>query len=158
MNADFLPSLLAANKYRILDWDLPTILPGTLDWPSGPVIFIGLVVLSIVAGYLFANATRLRDYGWKVSLILGTVLVSTFIVLLGEFKLGVDLKGGVILVYEINELETEQLNRGQVGWTMGQLTTVISERLNPTGLNEIVVRPFGPKQVEIRKRSIRSRI
>jgi hypothetical protein len=27
---------------------------------------------------------------------------------------------------------------------MGQLTTVISERLNPTGLNEIVVRPFGP--------------
>ena len=44
--------------------------------------------------------------------ILSTILVSTFIVLFGEFKLGVDLKGGVILVYEVNELETAQLRRG----------------------------------------------
>ena len=32
--------------------------------------------------------------------------------LFGEYKLGVDLKGGVILVYEVNEIETEQLRRG----------------------------------------------
>src|SRR6187551_1817337 len=130
MNADLFPLLLAANRYRLLDWELPRILPGSLDWPSGPVIFFALIALSIAFGYFFASATRLRDYGWKIALITGTVLVSLFVVLFGEFKLGVDLKGGVILVYEINKKETDDLNRRTQGWTMGQLTTVISERLN----------------------------
>jgi SecD/SecF fusion protein len=60
-------------------------------------------------------------------------------------------KAGVILVYEVNELETKQLRRGtrENEWDMGQLLAVITRRLNPTGLKEIVVRPFGPKQVEI---------
>jgi SecD/SecF fusion protein len=149
MNASLLPVLVAANKYRLIDWDLPRLFPGTLDWHSGPVIVLLLIVGSLVAGAMFAKAIRLREYGWKVGLILASILVSTFIVLFGEFKLGVDLKGGVILVYEVNELETAQLHRGRQDWDMGQLIAVITRRLNPTGLKEIVVRPFGPKQVEI---------
>jgi SecD/SecF fusion protein len=147
MDASLLPVLLAANKYRIIDYDLPPI----FGMPSGPLIFLGLVVLSFALGILTANAARMRDYGWKIGLILSTLFVSLFVVLVGEFKLGVDLKGGVILVYEVNELETAQLRRGsrENEWNMGQLLGVITERLNPTGLKEIVVRPFGPKQVEI---------
>src|SRR5688572_26311035 len=121
MNADTFPMLLAANKYRLVDWELPRILPDSLNWPSGPFVLLALVAAAIAFGYLFANATRLRDYGWKIALISGTVLVSLFIVLFGDFKLGVDLKGGVILVYEIDKHETDQLNRRGQGWTMGQL-------------------------------------
>src|SRR5262245_43255695 len=142
MNPNLFPLLLAANKYRIIDRDLPQI----LGMPSGPLIVLALIVISLAAGILFANSVRMRDYGWKVGLILATILVSTFVVLFGEFKLGVDLKGGVILVYEVNELETKQLRRGtnENTWDMGQLLAVITRRLNPTGLKEIVVRPFGP--------------
>ena len=151
MNLSFLPLLLAANKYRIFNYDLPTILPGSLNLSAGPLIVLGLVILSAVIGVMLANAVRMRDYGWKVGLILATVLVSAFVVLFGEFKLGVDLKGGVILVYEVNELETKELRHGarEGEWGMDQLIAVITNRLNPTGLKEIVVRPFGPKQVEI---------
>lgn len=149
MNASLLPVFLAANKYRLIDWDLPRLFPGTLDWNSGPLIVLVLILGSLVAGALFAKAIRLREYGWKVGLILASILVATFIVLFGEFKLGVDLKGGVILVYEVDERETAQLHQGRQDWEMGQLIAVITRRLNPTGLKEIVVRPFGPKQVEI---------
>src|SRR4051812_48364406 len=150
MNPSFFPTLLAANRYRIVNYDLPQLPEGLMISTSG-LIVLALVILSIVMGVMFARAVRMRDYGWKVSLILSTILVSTFVVLFGEYKLGVDLKGGVILVYEVNELETAQLRRGarEVSWDMGQLIAVITRRLNPTGLKEIVVRPFGTKQVEI---------
>jgi hypothetical protein len=90
MNPSLFPILLAANKYRIVDFDLPPI----FGMPSGPLIVLALIVASLVIGVLFANAVRMRDYGWKIGLILSTVLVATFIILFGEFKLGVDLKGG----------------------------------------------------------------
>jgi SecD/SecF fusion protein len=151
MNPSLFPILLAANKYRIIDYDFPVLLPNSLKLSTAPLIVIGLIIASIVIGIMFANAVRMRDYGWRVALILSTILVSTFVVLFGEFKLGVDLKGGVILVYEINELETKELRRGsnENTWDMSQLLAVITKRLNPTGLKEIVVRPFGAKQVEI---------
>ena len=148
MNSSFVPVLLAANRYRIIDYDFPAFFR---DFSTIPLIVALLFVASIVLGVLIANWVRMRDYGWKLALILSTILVSTFVVLFGEYKLGVDLKGGVILVYEVNEIETAQLRRGAAEnqWSMGQLIAVISKRLNPTGLKEIVVRPFGPKQVEI---------
>src|SRR3954454_8268541 len=151
MNPSMLPLLFASNKYRLIDYDLPRILPESLQVSTGTLIVLALIAVSIAAGILFAKAVRMRDYGWKLSLILSTITVSTFIVLFGEYKLGVDLKGGVILVYEVNEIETAQLHRAgaENQWSMAQLIPVISKRLNPTGLKEIVVRPFGPKQVEI---------
>src|SRR3954467_15003994 len=151
MNPSLLPLLLAANKYRLINYDFPQILPDSLQISTSTLIVLALIAISITAGIMFAKAVRMRDYGWKVSLILSTILVSTFVVLFGDYKLGVDLKGGVILVYEVNELETAQLRRGarEVSWDMGQLIAVITRRLNPTGLKEIVVRPFGNKQVEI---------
>src|ERR1043166_2957620 len=99
MNLSFFPILLAANKYRILAYDFPVLFEGTKNAISTlPLIVVGLIVASIVLGVLLARWVRMRDYGWKIGLILSTILVSTFVVLFGEDKLGVDLKGGVILV------------------------------------------------------------
>lgn len=150
MNA-FFPLLAQTTKYRLLDFDFPPILPESLNWPSQPFFALGILILSFVIGSLFANSIRLKDYGWKIGLILAAFFLSLFVVLFGEYKLGVDLKGGVILVYEIDEKETAALNpQGRSDqWSMNELIRVISRRLNPDGLKEIVVRPFGPKQVEI---------
>src|SRR5262245_12777195 len=107
MNLAFLPLLLAANKYRLIDFDFPKLMQHSLDWPLEPLIVLAIIIASLVLGVMFANAVRMRDYGWKIGLILSTLLVSTFVVLFGEFKLGVDLKGGVILVYEVDEDATK---------------------------------------------------
>ena len=108
MNLSLLPILLASNKYRLIDIELPTI-PG-LGLPAGVVITLGLIALAIVIGVLFARAVRMADYGWKISLILATLFVSLFVTLFGEYKLGVDLKGGVILVYGVDKQATAALN------------------------------------------------
>src|SRR5205823_8289964 len=124
MNLNSIPLLLAANKYRLIDFDFPQVMPG---WPLEPLIVLALIIVSIVIGVMFANSVRMPTYGWKIGLILSTILVSAFVVAFGEFKLGVDLKGGVILVYEVNETETAALHRSEQGdtWTMSQLTAVI---------------------------------
>jgi SecD/SecF fusion protein len=148
MNFSNIPSLLAANSYRIIDYTFPSLISGV---STGFLICLGLIAASFALGILVANAYRQRDYGWKLGLILSTVLVSTFVILFGDFKLGVDLKGGVILVYGIDEIETKQLQSGaaDANWNMGQLIAVLTKRLNPTGLKEIVIRPFGNKEIEI---------
>src|SRR5207253_2481311 len=119
MNLSVIPILLAANKYRILNYDFPPLISGV---STGLLICLALIVASVAFGIMLANSMRMRDYGWKIGLILSTVTVATFIMLVGEFKLGVDLKGGVILVYEVNEIETKQIRRGVGGdtWDMGQ--------------------------------------
>jgi SecD/SecF fusion protein len=122
---------------------------------EGALLTLGILVAPFVLGYLLANALKLPDYGWKLGLILFTIIASAAqIGLRWPPALGVDLKGGVILVYEIDEEQTV----GQVQATgapdagkvnMSELATAIGSRLNPTGLKETVVRPYGEKQIEI---------
>ena len=145
--------LLAANEYRLLNYQFPVLFEGEdgLNIPSQWLFALGIIAAAIAIGVLFANSMRLKDYGWKISLILVTLGLSLFLVLFGEYKLGVDLKGGSILVYEIDKKETASLHpEGRSDdWSMNSLVQVIRDRINPDGLKEIVVRPFGPAQIEV---------
>ena len=70
-----------------------------------------------------------------------------------EIKRGVDLSGGVILIYEIDE----ELSRESAGGAdkagekvnIDALVEALARRINPGGVKEIVIRPYGDKQVEI---------
>ncbi len=143
-------SLLAADN-RVIKLDLPSFGTQSVQIPGMFLLVLGLIVVSFLIGYWFANTIRMKDYGWKVGLILATFTSALAICLLGQYKLGVDLQGGVILVYEVDEEETKQLVAKETGidWDMNRLVQVLRDRLNETGLKEIIVRPFGPKQVEI---------
>lgn len=117
------------------------------------VIYIPIVLFaaSFVLGVLLGKWLRLKEMGWKFGLILGSCLAASAIIALGQFKLGVDLQGGVILVYE---LDVEQSNRllppdKQNQWDMNAVAQILKKRLNPDGLKELVIRVSGPKQIEI---------
>lgn len=118
-----------------------------------PVIYVPIVafIASFISGVLLGKWLRLKEMGWRFGLILGSCLAAAAIILFGEFKLGVDLQGGVILVYEVDEEQTARLTPPgeENAWNIGAVVEVLKRRLNPDGLKEIIIRPFGAKQIEI---------
>ena len=74
------------------------------------VIVIG-IALPFAIGRMVASRIRMADYGWRIGLILMTLILSFEIMgrvwdpATGRFRipLGVDLQGGVILIYEVEE-------------------------------------------------------
>ena len=118
------------------------------------VIFVIVLVagLTVSLGNLLARSLRMADYGWKIGLILLTVVLGLFVAtpkpealkrkLPGwPPKLGIDLSGGVILVYEVSDDEKNV--------PMTELVAALKRRINPSGVKEIVVRQYGDRQVEI---------
>ena len=92
-----------------------------------------------------------------------------FAVQTDKYKLGIDLAGGTILVYEINLERTKQLNDARKGSAdeaaarqqdqnaaeglssedMLKLATQIKRRIDPADLKNVTVRPLGTTRVEI---------
>ena len=101
----------------------------------------------------------------KSSLIVAVIGIAALILVTSwPPKQGIDLKGGVILIYEVDENLTRQSARrrqaaagdeaaneeAEVGEVdMPGLIQALSRRINPGGVQEIVVRAYGDKQVEI---------
>ncbi len=86
------------------------------------------------------------DYGWKIGLILWTLFSS--VVILAMYwppKLGIDLSGGMILVYEVDQTQ----KKPGVTVDMDKLIGAVSRRINPVGIKEIAIRKYGMEQVQI---------
>jgi SecD/SecF fusion protein len=105
-------------------------------------VFIG----SFVVGNYLARKFRMPDYGWKIGISLFALLASAAIAYTGwPPKLGVDLSGGVILVYEV---DTSNQPANQTV-DMDKLIGAITNRVNPGGQKEVTIRTYGPNQVEV---------
>ena len=128
-------------------------------------IFAGIMIVAYLAGNYVTKTLRMPETGWKVSLIVAVIGLAVWILVTNwPPKQGIDLKGGVILIYEVDDELTRQTARrrqtaqgdqpaaadeelGKVD--MPGLVQALSRRINPGGVQEIVVRPYGDKQVEI---------
>ena len=121
------------------------------QWYNELWIVAAAIVLPIVLGSYLAKAIRMPDYGWKLALIFSSICCAAAVVVLGLAsgtapKLGIDLNGGVILIYEIagdpTQSEAEQV-------TAADVVGPLRQRINPAGVSEIIVRPYGDRQIEI---------
>jgi SecD/SecF fusion protein len=94
------------------------------------------------------------------------LVAGVFAVQTDKYKLGIDLAGGTILVYEINLERTKQLNDARRGSNeqqtpqqqtteglssedMQKLAAQIKRRIDPADLKNVTVRPLGNTRVEI---------
>ncbi|MFO0904857.1 MAG: protein translocase subunit SecD [Pirellulales bacterium] len=122
-------------------------------------ILLGVFALPLYLGHLVASSLRMKDYGLRIGTIFMSI-VATAVVLYAGWppKLGIDLKGGVILVYEVDLQGRSTVQATGAGpedpqasrsIDMGSLIATLARRINPSGTKEIVVRPFGERQVEI---------
>jgi SecD/SecF fusion protein len=101
------------------------------------------------------------SFTWKIALCAGLVAVSALVVGVatwqyvtrgGGFKLGVDLVGGTILVYEVDQdkfsdarAKQEFENRA----SSQQLATSLKHRIDPADLYNVTIRQVGTWRVEI---------
>jgi SecD/SecF fusion protein len=70
----------------------------------GVLIALAVVILPFLAGHWIAKNMRMIDYGWRIGLILFALTAGIVICITGwPPKRGIDLSGGVILVYEVDQ-------------------------------------------------------
>jgi SecD/SecF fusion protein len=129
-------------------------------WITVPTVLLVAIALPFFLGWLWAKAVKMPNYSWRIGLILCTVFASIVTIALGwPPKLGVDLKGGWIMIYEIDYTEGSLAAQQPVPVTQrqmsddtsvrGALIQKLKQRLNPDGLKEISIRPYGLNEIEI---------
>ncbi len=129
-----------------MDWLLAQATPSgsTLSPYAKLLLAVGIIVVSYVVGRVLSRRLRMPDHDWKFGLVCFTLLSAGIITALGwPPRLGIDLSGGVILVYEISpdsEVDSQKLDT---------LIRIIRNRIDPSGTKQITIRPFGQRQVEI---------
>ncbi len=114
-------------------------------WRTLLLLCIALPIPALLGSWL-AKWLRMKDYGWKLALIFCALSSAAVIVSTGRLNLGVDLKGGVILIYEIDREalrgdDAAAADSNFIDW--GRLIQSITNRINPAGTKEIVVRRYG---------------
>jgi SecD/SecF fusion protein len=105
-----------------------------------------ILAFSFGVGKWLSKIWRMPDYSFRFGLVLFTVIAGVVICAWRwPPKLGIDLKGGVILIYEV----AEQDEKPAEPVNMDEMIKALNLRINPGGQKEVVVRKFGERQVEI---------
>ena len=84
------------------------------------LIALAILVVPYLLGTAAARSLRMADYGWKLGVIFIAVTAGVVIALYGAFvspagiRLGIDLSGGVKLIYELDQSKLRSVNIDQV--------------------------------------------
>jgi len=110
------------------------------------LIVAALLVVPFYLGNFLAKRFRMPDHGWRIGLVVCPLACGLAIVGFGwPPKLGIDLSGGTILVYEVDPKQKDPNKPVD----MDALLAAVSERVNPGGQKEMTIRPYGAEQIEI---------
>ena len=87
----------------------------------------------------------MKDFWWRFALIIGFTLIGLYSLWPPEkkLKLGIDLSGGTILVYQVDT------NNLPPGFKMDELVAALKKRADPEGVKEIPIRQIGSHRIEI---------
>lgn len=133
-------------------------------WAVWPMSIATIVVPATIA-WLLARTLRVSDMWGRIAVVLTSLAVAAVVIALGwPPRLGIDLKGGVILVYEVDTAKQAATAResakdetraaDEAGLPAGRidmdkLVAAVSRRVNPGGQKEVTVRQFGLDQIEV---------
>jgi len=105
-------------------------------------IALGVVVGSFALGAAIARGLRMKDYSFRIGLVLFTLFAGLAITYFGwPPKRGIDLSGGVVLVYEVDTTAARN------DWMQSAMAQ-INEQLDAAGGERLEVRPIGERQIE----------
>jgi SecD/SecF fusion protein len=124
-----------------------TAAPAGTDETDDTRLFLTLLVVAavfvvpvVLANYL-SKALRMPDHFLRMAVVLFAIIASSSATYF-EWppKLGIDLRGGVILVYEVEQKDFKEMEK---------LVAAVAKRVNPGGIKEVTVRPYGDREIEI---------
>ena len=109
-------------------------------------LFLFAVIVPFVLGKFFSSRLKMPSHAMAFSWILLAMIATGIVLATGQLKLGPDIKGGTNLIYQI-----DQTTVGNSGYrvTAKDFIAPILNRINPSGMNESVVRPAGDDKLEI---------
>ncbi|MCE9605227.1 MAG: protein translocase subunit SecD [Planctomycetia bacterium] len=111
------------------------------------LLIAGVFAVPIVLANILSKSLRLPDQTMRFFVVIFAVVASLAIVLFGgQPKLGIDLRGGVILVYELLPNKDGALPSNE---TMDKLVGTVKRRVDPGNVMEITVRPYGTDKIEV---------
>ena len=110
-------------------------------------IAIAVLVVPFLLGGFFAKSLKMPNYGTRFGFVLLAVIASIVVLINKRPGLGVDLRGGTILVYEIDP-EKNTADGDGVKIKSEDLIEPLTRRINPAGTREIVLRPYGETEIE----------
>jgi SecD/SecF fusion protein len=118
----------------------------------GKALFItaafAVIILPFIIGPLLARKLKMPAHSTSISFILLAIIASAAILSKSLPKLGVDLRGGTILVYEMDPTKLGS-EPGSTQVSSEDLVKPLTDRINPAGTQEIVIRPYGESQIEV---------
>jgi SecD/SecF fusion protein len=122
-------------------------------------LWVLIPTLVVYAGVLWLFSRSLRTFSGRLFLCLTPLVVAGLIAgwavnkyrtTGGGFKLGVDLVGGTILVYEIDQNKLSENARSDLGKLGNDLAARLKRRIDPNDLKNVTIRPVsGGTRVEI---------
>ncbi len=134
---------------------------------SGWLIFwliLGVIFLPYIVGSALAHLLKLKQFSNRFGTIL-FALAATLIPVayqLGSgkefkdcFRLGIDLKGGTNLVYQVDRDELKKMQDAaggeakDLGRSLDNMVGAIIRRVNPSGTEEVTVRRVGADRIEV---------
>lgn len=75
----------------------------------------------------------------------------------GRLQLGLDLKGGVAFVLEVDESAVSNLAEGERAEKLTKAIEIIGDRVNGLGVAEPVIRPIGDSRIEVQLPGVNTR-
>jgi SecD/SecF fusion protein len=133
---------------------------GAVEWWREPWAVWGITLLTVAVPTLFSwlvsKRLRAADMWGRLATVLVALTAGAVISWLGwPPRLGIDLKGGVILVYEVDASKAAEkgaaaeAGSGRPAVDMDKLVAAVSRRVNPGGQKEVTVRRYGLDQLEV---------
>jgi SecD/SecF fusion protein len=125
------------------------------------LITLGAIVLifivPVLLGSVLSKALNMPKHSTALGISLAVVIACTLVLTFGKMRYGVDIRGGTILLYEIDESELSQainpdepnVSTNRTSISASDMTAALSERLNPGGQKELSIRAYGRNQIEI---------
>jgi SecD/SecF fusion protein len=125
------------------------------------MLFFGALILifflPILLGSVLSKALAMPKHATALGITLGVVIACGLILGFGKMQYGVDIRGGTILLYEVDESEMAQpinpdepmVSSNRQSIDIDAVAIALRERLNPGGQKELSIRGYGQKQIEI---------